>query len=81
VVKSDSMTSGPLKSPTITVISAEIEPHGDDENFVLKVNFLVDENEWVGFIAGFEERAAPGGFSYSRLVPFAQTGVGHALFQ
>jgi hypothetical protein len=68
----------PLKSSTMTVISAEIEPHGDDENFVLRVNFLVDENEWAEFIAGFEERGAPGGFSYSRLVPFAQTGVGHA---
>jgi hypothetical protein len=68
----------PLRPSTMTVISAEIEPDADGENSVLKVNFLVDENEWAAFISGLKERGAPGGFSYARSVPFAQNRDGQA---
>lgn len=66
----------PLRPSTMKLISAEVEQLDDGENAFLKVNFMVDEDEWETFLTEVQQLGVPGGFSYTRLVPFAQSKAG-----
>ncbi len=57
------------------VIDANVELREDGE-FELRVNLRVDEDQWLAFLDELEQRGAPGGLSYTRLIEFAQIGTG-----
>lgn len=69
----------PSKPGRTEVLSAHIEPT-DDGEWRLVVNFSVDEESWNAFVIDAEARGVTNpGMSYSRTVPFCQTGEGDAV--